>query len=357
MWNFRFSVKLRRFMSDQKKSGCLPIVLFVLLCVSLLVNIALFAAQIGVFMEKTAKAAISEGGATGRFSEVRIESAKNDSADKIAVIALKGLISSDIEGRLTPSMVDDTKIALRQAAADPNVRAIVFYVDSPGGEVTASDVIYNEVRAARERKPVVVYLDSIAASGGFYAACGGSYIMAHDTTLTGSIGVIIQTLKYKDLFGKIGLESVVFKSGQFKDILSGTRDMTDLERKFIQDMVMQTYEKFVGIVSFERKIPELYLRQNIADGRILSGKDAVMERLVNSTGYIEDAYAKARELGQAPNAAVVRYEAQFKFTNFFRAFGETESAQQKKVEIQLPGALSPRLESGRLYLLPAYYAE
>ncbi|HEY5893644.1 MAG TPA: signal peptide peptidase SppA [Chthoniobacterales bacterium] len=344
-------------MSDQKKSGCLPLVLFVLLCGSMLVNVVLFMAQLATFWETKAKSAFSEANSTGRFSEVSVESAKNDSADKVAVIPLKGLISSGVEGRLTHSVVDDTKIALRQAATDPNVRAIVFLVDSPGGEVTASDVIYNEVRAARERKPVVVYLDSIAASGGFYAACGGSYIMAHETTLTGSIGVIIQTLKYKDLFGKIGLESVVFKSGQFKDILSGTRDMTDLEKKFVQDMVMQTYDKFVGIVAAERKISESHLRQNIADGRILSGKDAATQKLINTTGYIEDAYAKARELGQAPNAAVVRYEAQFKFTDFFRAFGETGSAQQKRVEIELPGALLPRLESGRIYLLPAFYAE
>lgn len=343
-------------MSDQKKSGCLPIILFVLLCVSLLVNVALFTAQIGTFMEK-ANAAVSERSATERFSEVRIESGKNESADKIAVITLKGLIGSGVEGRLTSSMVDDIKIALRQAAADLNVRSIVFVVDSPGGEVTASDVIYNEVRAARERKPVVVYMDSIAASGGFYAACGGSYLMAHDTTLTGSIGVIIQTLKYKDLFGKIGLESVVFKSGQFKDILSGTRDMTDPEKKFIQDMVMETYDKFVGIVAAERKIPEAYLREHIADGRILSGKDAVTQKLVNGTGYIEDAYAKARELGEAPNAAIVRYDVPFKLTNFFRALGETGSAQPRKVEIELPGALSPRLESGRMYLLPAFYVE
>jgi len=90
-------------------------------------------------------------------------------------------------------------------------------------------------------------MGSLAASGGYYVSCGGSYLMAHDTTLTGSIGVIIETLNYESLMGKIGVNAVVFKSGQFKDMLSGARQMTDAEKAYVQDMVMQTYGKFVGI--------------------------------------------------------------------------------------------------------------
>jgi len=147
----------------------------------------------------------------------------------------------------------------------------VLSIDSPGGEVTASDVIYSAVCKARKQKPVVVYMGSMAASGGFYVACGGSYLMANDTTLTGSIGVIIQTLNYQQLLGKIGVEAVVFKSGQFKDILSGSRQMTPEEKEYIQKLVMQTYGKFVGIVATERKLPVEQLTKGIADGRIISG--------------------------------------------------------------------------------------
>ena len=134
---------------------------------------------------------------------------------------MRGLISSSIPGNVGDSMVEDMRIALQQARDDDDIRAVILEVDSPGGEVTASDMIYNAVVKTRARKPVVIYMDSVAASGGYYIACGGKYLMANDTTITGSIGVIIQTLNYEQLFNKIGLASVVFKSGKFKDMLNG----------------------------------------------------------------------------------------------------------------------------------------
>jgi protease-4 len=252
-------------------------------------------------------------------------------------------------------MVDDLKIQLHQAAMDDDVKAIVLYVDSPGGEVTASDMIYDAVTRARARKPVVVYMGSLAASGGYYVSCGGSYLMADDTSLTGSIGVIIETFNYANLLGKIGLESVVFKSGQFKDMLNGAREMTPEEKTYVQDMVMQTYGKFVGIVARERKIPEEQLRTGIADGRVISGRDALGDKLIDGLGQIEDAYAKARELGKAPDAPVVRYEQSFKLGKLLRLV--TGKAESGRVQIELPGAITPHLEAGRLYLLPSFFAE
>ncbi len=109
-------------------------------------------------------------------------------------------------------MIDDMKLGLQQAVDDDKVKAILLYVDSPGGEVTAADTIYNAVRKAREKKPVVVYMGSVAASGGFYVSCGGSYLMANETTITGSIGVIIETLNYEQLMGKIGVQAVVLRA-------------------------------------------------------------------------------------------------------------------------------------------------
>jgi protease IV len=178
--------------------------------------------------------------------------------------------------------------------------------------------------------------------------------MANETTITGSIGVIIETMNYQQLLGKIGIDAVVFKSGQFKDILSGTRQMTDAEKAYIQDMVMQTYGKFVQIVADERKLPVEQLRSGIADGRIISGKDALKEKLINSLGQIEDAYDKARELGGAPGASVVRYQPGFKLGKLFKMLGQSE---QSKVEINLAQKVLPQLESGRLYMLPSFYAQ
>jgi protease-4 len=250
-------------------------------------------------------------------------------------------------------MVDDLKIQLHQAAMDDDVKAIVLYVDSPGGEVTASDMIYEAVCRARERKPVVVYMGSLAASGGYYVSCGGSWLMADDTSLTGSIGVIIETLNYSDLLGKIGLQAVVFKSGKFKDMLSGARAMTPEEQAYVQQMVMQTYGKFVGIVARERKIPEDQLRNGIADGRVISGRDALDDKLIDQLGQVEDAYDKARELGDAPDAPVVRYEETFGFAKFLHLLGGR--AQSSEVHLDLPGASIQPLEPGRIYLLPSFF--
>ena len=329
-----------------KRFGCLAIGLFLLLCLSGFLNLILLALN-GAGIKPPGK----PGGAPQFEERVVVNGTSNE---KIALITLRGLISSSVVGALGESMVEDLKIALAQATQDPNVKAIVLSIDSPGGEVTASDVIYHAVCKARLQKPVVVSMGSMAASGGFYVACGGSYLMAHDTTMTGSIGVIIHTLNYEQLLGKIGVESVVFKSVKFKDILSGSRPMTPEEKEYIQAMVMQTYGKFVGIVATERKLPLDELRNGIADGRIISGADAVKDKLINEVGQVEDAYTKAMQLGHASGAAVIRYEAPFHFGKLARLFGQSESAH---VQISLTDPALPKLESGKLYLLPSLYAE
>lgn len=330
---------------SNKRIGCLVIGLFLLLSLSAFLNLVLIAVSSGGIKQ------VRKRSFTQQFEERLVEN--GSSSSKIALITLRGIISSNASGSLGESMVDDLKIALAQASDDNEVKAIVLQIDSPGGEVTASDVIYNAVCKARSRKPVVVYMGSVAASGGFYVACGGSYLMANDTTITGSIGVIIQTLNYQQLLGKIGIEAVVFKSGQFKDILSGARQMTPEEKEYIQNLVMQTYNKFVGIVATERKLPVDQLRKGIADGRIISGADALHEKLINQLGLIEDAYAKAKQLGHASGASIIRYEAPFRFGKLARLFGQSESA---KVEISLADPILPKLEAGRLYLLPGFFA-
>ncbi len=328
-----------------RKLGCLSIFLFVVLCVSLLGNLVLIAIAFGH---------LGDGGdqeKRARFREIVVERGSGD--DKVAVITLRGLISSSLPGSIGESMVDDMRYALEQARNDRKVRAIVLEIDSPGGEVNASDLIYHAVVRAREKKPVVVYMGSLAASGGYYIACGGQHLMANDTTITGSIGVIIQTLNYEQLFNKIGLASIVFKSGKFKDMLNGARPVTPEEQEYVQGFVMSTYEKFLGIVANERHLSADVLRSTVADGRILSGQTALENKLIDSLGQPEDAFAKARELGGAPNAMIVKYGPPFSFGRFFRAFSETSFG---RVELSLPKQLLPQLESGRAYLLPSSYA-
>ncbi|HEX8279775.1 MAG TPA: signal peptide peptidase SppA [Chthoniobacterales bacterium] len=326
----------------------MSIFLFVVLCGSLFLNFVLALAGFGRF-----GGASHEEESVPRFRETVLARGEKGSDEKIVVIPLRGLISSSLPGDVGDSMVDDMRFALAQAREDDDVRAVVLEIDSPGGEVTASDVIYNAVAKTREKKPVVVYMDSVAASGGYYVACGGKYLMANDTTITGSIGVIIQTLNYEQLFNKVGLASVVFKSGKFKDMLNGARPITPEERDYVQGFVMGTYEKFLGIVARERNLAADALRDTIADGRILSGQDAHQNKLIDELGQIEDAFSKAKELGEARHAKVVKYGPPLTFSRFFRALGK---AADHKLELTLPKQLLPQLESGRAYFLPSYYA-
>ena len=333
-------------MAADRRLGCLSIFLFVALCASLFVNFVLMAA---VFQRYGGTGEIEP---LPRFREILLQRGTRGVADKVAVISMRGLISSSVPGSVSDSMVDDMRAALQQAREDDRVKAIVLEIDSPGGEVTASDAIYNALVKARAKKPVVVYMESLAASGGYYVSCGGKFLMASDTTITGSIGVIIQTLNYEQLFNKVGLASVVFKSGKFKDMLNGARPITPEERDLVQSFIMKTYDKFLGIVAKERNLSADVLRKTIADGRILSGKDAFENKLIDGLGELDDAFAKARQLGNAPGAKIVKYGPPFSLSRFLRVFGETES----KIELQLPKQFIPQLESGRAYFLPGYYA-
>lgn len=328
-----------------RKLGCLSIFLFVALCASVFAN---FVLMVAVFQRFDGR--VTERESMPRFREVTVERGRG--GDKIALIVLRGLISTNVPGTVGDSMVDDLRAALQQAREDEHVKAVVLEIDSPGGEVTASDEIYNAVVKTRARKPVVIYMDTLAASGGYYVSCGGKYLMANDTTITGSIGVIIQTLNYEQLFNKIGLASVVFKSGKFKDILNGARPMTQEERDYIQKFVMNTYDKFLGVVAKERHLSADGLRNGIADGRIMSGKEALENKLIDGLGQIEDAYEKAKELGEAPRARVVKYGPPFSLGRFFRAFSK---ADDTKIQLELPKQLVPQLEGGHAYFLPSFY--
>jgi protease-4 len=255
--------------------------------------------------------------------------------------------------------VGETKRMLEAAVRDRQVKGIVLRINSPGGEVTASDNIYHAVKKAAAKKPVLIYMDTVAASGGYYIACGGSHIMANETTITGSIGVIIQTLNYREGLGKLGLESVTFTSGKYKDTLSPSREMRPDEREMVQGMVDDMYHRFLGIVSEAREIPEETLKDGIADGRVFTGERAVEKGLVDETGYIEDAYGKIRTLAGAPKAKIVRYVRDVSFGNLLgllgsRAVRQASQPQPSKLEIDVSDRILPRLEAGRLYLLPPY---
>jgi len=216
--------------------------------------------------------------------------------DAVAVIHLSGTITSDVENYFTVPGITPERVVdlLGQAAADPAIKAVVVRINSPGGGVVASDEIYHAL--LEFEKPAVVWMDEMAASGGYYIACGGDYVFAHPNTLVGSIGVISQFLNVEELMDKVGVDAVVITSGPHKDIGSPFREMTEEEEEMWKGIIDETYGGFVEIVAQARDLPLEDVRE-LADGSIYTGRQALELGLVDEVGTLDDAVAKAAELG------------------------------------------------------------
>ena len=286
------------------------------------------------------------------FEEELVEG-DDSQKSRIAKIDLFGVIAQEIPGQIGASMVDDLILQIRQAADDDSIAAILLHIDSPGGEVTASDNLYHELTLVRPNKPVIVYLDSVGASGGYYTAMGGSHIMAHELCLTGSIGVIMQAINYEGLSKILGLSTLTFKSGALKDLLNPSRPASEAEKKLVQDMVAETFKKFSSIVVTERDFPDQKLPTEVADGRIVSGKQALDLKLIDATGYLQDAIADAREIAKLPeDAPIIRYNAPFHFSRLFRFLGQKQDTNPKVQVSLVPESF--HLQAGKLYYLSTH---
>ncbi len=298
---------------------------------------------------------ISQSAQIEQAGKVKILSEKTllegDSLNKIAVIYIDDVIGSK------PSKTESTLHELNQAAHDSKVKAIALYIDSPGGAVTTSDVIYNAVLNAKSQKPVVVYMNDIAASGGYYISCAADHITANPNTLTGSIGVIISTFNLSDVMDKVGVRATSYTSGAFKDMLSPTRKPTRAEEEYVQSLVNEAYGNFLDVVSKGRNISIDDLKaRNAVDGRVLSGRKALELGLVDANGYFEDALAEAEKRAGIPenSAEVFRYKRN-DFEDIFNSlFAEARGENKMKVEL-MPQVL-PQLKPGVPYMLPSFYA-
>jgi protease IV len=207
--------------------------------------------------------------------------------EKVAVISVSGLISDS----------ESTIEQLKKFVKDDSVKAIVLRINSPGGGVAPSQEIYEEVKKARAKKPVIASMGALAASGGYYIACATQRVYANPGTITGSIGVIMPFMNVKDLIEKIGVKGMTVKSGAFKDMGSPLRDMTPQERELLQGVVDNVNLQFVNAVAAGRNLKrEDVLR--IADGRIFTGEQAKGLGLVDVLGNLEDAISDAGKLGK-----------------------------------------------------------
>ncbi|HBC85351.1 MAG TPA: signal peptide peptidase SppA [Lentisphaeria bacterium] len=276
---------------------------------------------------------------------------------KIVIIDVKGIILNADETFY--QIANSTKICeqLEQARKDSRVKAVILRLDTPGGEVTAADMIHHKVMQLRDNEiKVVSYMESMAASGGYYIAVASDYIIAHRLTTTGSIGVIIETMNYQKLFNKIGVQSEVYKSGVMKDMLSGARERTDAEKQLAQDLIMEIYNEFANIVAEGRKAKNITVEKikttEIGDGRIFSGMKAKELGLVDELGFFEDAVSKANELaGLEGDFKVVTYKRVFTLADIFMG----AKGPENKVRVEMPGMKSwtNLVEPGKVYLLPS----
>ncbi len=211
--------------------------------------------------------------------------------------------------------------AIKRAASDQEVRAILIEIDSPGGGITASDVVYHELRqfrASREDRMVVALLHDMAASGGYYVALAANRIVAHPTTITGSIGVLMKSLNLRDLAGKMGVRDVTIKSGDNKDLLNPLGEMSPDQLAMLQQVVDALHNRFVGLVAENRNLPEEQVRA-LADGSIFLADEAREAGLIDEIGYAGDADDALAEMLDTDELRFVRYEEETSFLEFFRA--------------------------------------
>ncbi len=228
--------------------------------------------------------------------------------DKIALIQIEGVIHDQGTMFSPRNLLAETIEELKTAERDEEVKAVLLFINSPGGSVTASDILHHRILKFKESgKKVVVLMGDLAASGGYYISAPADRILAHPTTITGSIGVIIQAMNLQGLYGKIGLETVTIKSGDKKDMLSSSRNLTAEERKMLQEIVQEMHGRFVEIVMNGRKLKKAEV-EKIADGRILTARSALNHKLIDQIGYLEDAVEATKELAKLKHARVVRYQ-------------------------------------------------
>ena len=280
-----------------------------------------------------------------------------EAKEKILVINVRGFISDKPKAGLLrgkPSIVEEVVAQLRKAEEDDMIKAVLLKIDSPGGTVTASDVLYNEIHQfkARTGKKLVVAMMGTGASGGYYISLPADYILAHPTTVTGSIGVIFVRPKLEGVMEKIGVEVEVSKSGRHKDMNSPFRESLQEEKQMMHTQIHELGQRFLGLVETHRKLAPGAL-ENISTGRIFLAAEAQNLGLVDQVGYLEDALSQARRLaGLAENAKVIVYRrTEYPDDTLYNT--ATATVPDGSGRVALIDLKIPELTTGFYYMWPA----
>ncbi|HTR41041.1 MAG TPA: signal peptide peptidase SppA, partial [Pseudomonadales bacterium] len=295
------------------------IILIILLCLSIFGNVAQMAVHAVRGIANLQPSTSQEAGP--QIEEQLLKD--NNSDNKIAVITVNGIITSHDADSDGNNMVEVVKAEFEAAKKDSEVRAVILKVDSPGGEVMAADDMYRVIKKFQEDpngKPVICSMGSLAASGGYYISAPCRWIVADELTLTASIGVIMETVNYRGLMDKIGVEPYVFKSGLYKDMLSGMRSTNEIpegEHAMVQDLIDQTYDRFKTVVATGRNAAHDKNKDEgrmlasdwtkYADGRVVSGSQAYQLGLVDQLGTFQDAVDRTKKIAGIDSANLVEY--------------------------------------------------
>ncbi len=314
----------------KKNRGCLITVIVVVVILLLLTFCGVVFFVLSFNSETSGKSRVIEKG----------------SSDEIAVLELNGVITETDSGSLFSSSdyiyTDAVLEKLDEIKNNPNVKALVLDIESPGGEVVASDIIFRELMEIREDLPIVAYSGTMAASGGYYLASSANKFYVHPSAMTGSIGVIMETSNMEGLYEKLGIEVHTFTSGEFKDNsdLFDENSTGELENQF-QSIVDESYDLFLSAIIEGRSMDKKELRK-LADGRIYTGKQAVENGLADELGYVEDAIEGAKKLAKSNDASVVRYDTSDYYESLwdFSLFSDAEPL----------GSIKPKLFG--IYYLP-----
>jgi protease-4 len=291
---------------------------------------------------------------TPRIRPLEEETVGGQGDAKILLMDFSGFLSDDLDtGSLTigappprvPLLVR-VREELEKASGDRKLKAVVLKINSPGGTVTTSDILFQELDGFRRRTklPVVAVMMDVAASGGYYIALAADTIVAHPTTVTGSIGVIMVTVNADGLLQKIGVTAAAIKSGPFKDMGSPLRTLTPEERAIFQSVIDELYGQFVGKVAERRKV-SLETAKKLGDGRIYTAQQALADKLVDRIGYMPDALEVARHAAGVSEARIVVYRRPRDYRATYYAGTRSES------EVEIPFArLAAMVTSGPKFL-------
>ena len=253
---------------------------------------------------------------------------------KILLTDISGFLSEEgqsqtlVIGAPTPrvGLLVRLREELKKAAEDSNVKALIVRINSPGGTVTASDIMFKELQMFKKtaKVPIVAVMMDVAASGGYYVALGADTIVAHPTTVTGSIGVIMVTVNAEGLLQKLGVSAGAIKSGERKDMGSPFRSLTGEERQIFQSVIDGLQGQFLARLVESRKIP-MDTAKRIADGRVYTAQQALDLKLVDRIGYMDDALELTRRAIGVDHAKVVVYHRPSEYRATYYARSEAPS--------------------------------